>query len=96
MILAAERLGVPVVLLALVLLALWRGAVWTGDHVIMPMVNRQILFIDRLEESVQKIGHAVETSERLREEMVTSLNNLQQTAAEQTRILKGIEVGVKQ
>jgi len=41
-----NRLGLPTALLCVILFMLWRGGVWVADHVAIPIVSKQIEFIN--------------------------------------------------
>ncbi len=41
-----NRLGLPTALLCIILFMLWQGGVWTANNVAMPIVKKQVEFID--------------------------------------------------
>ena len=41
-----NRLGLPTALLCVLLFMLWRGGVWVADNVVVPIVAKQIAYIE--------------------------------------------------
>ena len=50
-----NRLGLPTALLCVLLFMLWRGGVWIADNVFVPIVAKQIAYI----ESASQVGQDV-------------------------------------
>lgn len=74
----AQSLGIPVAILAVLGLAIWRILVWIGSNVIKPAMERHMRFLDKVEttmESVTQTQHAI----------VQHLRHIQPDAAEADR-----------
>ena len=51
-----NRLGLPTALLCVILFMLWQGGVWTADNVAMPIVKKQVEFIDAALKANEKMA----------------------------------------
>lgn len=59
-----KQLGLPTLLLLLGIFGAYQAASWFGREVIVPLSDRQIKFIDQVEDSVQKITAIIEEHQR--------------------------------
>lgn len=71
-IMIAEKLGVSFMILLAVLYALAKSFYWFGDKVVLPITNKHLDFIERLEKGIDKV---VETQGDIRDDLKTVLNN---------------------
>lgn len=90
-----ERLGLPVAILCFLGYGGWVGARWLGTEIIVPMFNRQMEFIDKVETSVDEVAKAAAAANADRNEMVHQLQMLSTTSAEQTAVLEDIKAELK-
>ena len=57
----AKNFGFPALCLVALAAAVWRVLWWVGQNVVLPLVQRQIKFIDDLTTALKNIGSALET-----------------------------------
>ena len=50
-----EKLGLPVVALVSIGYALYNSCRWIGTNILLPIHNRHLVFLDRLEVGIEKI-----------------------------------------
>lgn len=50
-----EKLGLPVVALVSIGYALYNSCRWIGTNILLPIHNRHLVFLDRLETGIEKI-----------------------------------------
>jgi len=55
-----KQLGLPTMLLLVLVYGAWEGATWFGTNILVPLTERQIIFINQVDESVKKITDIVE------------------------------------
>lgn len=55
-----KQLGLPTLLLLVLVYGAWEGATWFGTNILIPLTERQIIFINQVDESVKKITEIVE------------------------------------
>lgn len=74
---AAERLGIPIVVLGIFLYGTWRIITWVGENVIKPTVKSYIALVDETTASTKKnadtleqIGVSMETKAEAMKQMV--------------------------
>lgn len=61
---AIKQLGVPTALLIALGVGGYRASAWVGENVVKPLTDRQIKFIDSVDENVQKISVIVEEHQK--------------------------------
>lgn len=81
---AIRNIGVPTALLCVITYALWCGGEWTGKHVLTPLVDRQVEFMDELSKSS---SDNVETLRSIAE----TLDKIQATEAIQQELLEKMQ-----
>lgn len=59
-----KQLGLPTVLLLIIMYGAWQSAVWFGQTILVPLTERQMTFINQVDESVQKITSIVEEHQK--------------------------------
>lgn len=59
-----KQLGLPTVLLLIIMYGAWQSAVWFGKTILVPLTERQMMFINQVDESVQKITTIVEEHQK--------------------------------
>lgn len=59
-----KQLGLPTVLLLLLMYGAWQAAIWFGQTILVPLTERQMTFINQVDESVQKITTIVEEHQK--------------------------------
>jgi len=69
-----KQLGLPTLLLMLAIFGAYESTIWFGREVVIPLSDRQIKFIDQVEQNVTKITSIVEEHQR---NAVTIANELQ-------------------
>lgn len=55
-----KQLGLPTMLLLILVYGAWESASWFGSNILIPLTERQIIFINQVDESVKKITEIVE------------------------------------
>lgn len=58
-----SRLGVPSALLGVMMYLIYVGGMWVGQNIVKPLADRQIKFIDEVDESVRLIATTVKEHE---------------------------------
>lgn len=76
-----KQLGLPTALLMIMIYGVYQGATWFGAKVLIPLTDRQMEFIDQVDQSVQKITTIIEEHQK---------NN-----GMISRELEGINAGIK-
>lgn len=81
---AMRNIGVPTALLGVITYALWCGGEWTGKHVLTPLVDRQVEFMDELSKS------SSDNNATLRS-IAETLDKIQETETKQQELLEKME-----
>lgn len=81
---AMRNIGVPTALLGVITYALWCGGQWTGQHVLTPLVDQQLEFMEELSASSKE--HVV----TLRS-VAATLEKIQQTETKQEQLLEKMQ-----
>lgn len=55
-----KTLGVPTALLLLLAIAIWRSLQWLAANVVKPMVERHVIFLTKVEESLTLMASSLE------------------------------------
>ena len=79
-----KHLGLPTVLLIAMSYGVYRTGIWTGETIVIPMYNRQMLFIDKVEKSVEAMASAVEEHAASVDELKADLESIDQGVKEGT------------
>jgi hypothetical protein len=59
-----KQLGLPTVLLLIMVYGVYQSAIWFGTTILVPLTERQMAFINQVDESVQKITTIVEEHQK--------------------------------
>ena len=59
-----KQLGLPTVLLLIMVYGVYQSAIWFGTTILVPLTERQLTFINQVDESVQKITTIVEDHQK--------------------------------
>ena len=59
-----KQLGLPTVLLLIMVYGVYQAAMWFGTTILVPLTERQMTFINQVDESVQKITTIVEDHQK--------------------------------
>lgn len=59
-----KQLGLPTVLLLVMVYGVYQAAIWFGTTILVPLTERQMTFINQVDESVQKITTIVEDHQK--------------------------------
>ena len=59
-----KQLGLPTVLLLVMVYGVYQSAIWFGTTILVPLTERQMTFINQVDESVQKITTIVEDHQK--------------------------------
>ena len=54
-----RELGFPAAMLLFVALCMWRGGKWLGGHILLPMKDRHLLFIDAIQKSQESQAQSI-------------------------------------
>jgi hypothetical protein len=73
----AQTFGLPVVLLLLLLLALWRVLRWTGDNVVKPLVAKHLEFMDSAMKAMGTLATNMEAQTRSLAQITGALSTVQ-------------------
>jgi hypothetical protein len=77
-----KQLGLPTLLLLVLVYGAWEGAAWFGTNILIPLTERQIIFINQVDESVKKITEIVEKHQQnngmIAQELDSINNGIQQ------------------
>lgn len=60
-----ERFGVPITFLAFFVFCVYKGGGWLGTSILLPLHQRHMLFIDRLEAGIGEVTKAQSESMRV-------------------------------
>lgn len=71
-----EKFGVSLSFLVFLLWAVYRGFGWLGQNIILPLHQRHMLFIDRLENSIGEVAKAQAESLRILTEVLNYTRTL--------------------
>jgi hypothetical protein len=68
-----ERFGVSLSFLIFLLWVTYKGFGWLGSNILLPLHQRHMLFIDRLENSINEVSKVQSESMRILAEVLTHL-----------------------
>lgn len=93
-----KQLGLPTLLLLVLVYGAWEAASWFGSNILIPLTERQIIFINQVDESVKKITEIVERHQenaglmaRELDAINTGINNMTQETKTNGQRLEAIE-----
>lgn len=72
----AQSFGLPVVMLFVVVWGLSKVAIWLGHRVVVPVMERHVKFIDKLEGSVEKQSDNLDRMATSQEALAEDLRTL--------------------
>ena len=75
-----EKFGVTLSFLVFFLLAAYRGFCWLGQNIILPLHQRHMIFIDRIEGSIGEVAKAQAESLRILSEVLNYTKILKKEA----------------
>lgn len=59
-----KQLGLPTVLLLVLVYGVYQSATWFGANILIPLTERQLVFINQVDESVKRITQIVEEHQK--------------------------------
>lgn len=68
-----QQLGLPTAILCVMIYGLWTGFSWFGNEIAIPMFQRQMRFIDSVEDSVKEIRAASVVTAKLQGEFLKAV-----------------------
>ena len=71
-----ERFGVSLSFLVFLLWAVYKGLSWLGQNILLPLHQRHMVFIDRLESSIGEVAKAQAESLRILTEVLNYTRTL--------------------
>jgi len=71
-----KQLGLPTLLLLVMVYGVYQGAIWFGTNILVPLTERQIVFINQVDESVKKITEIIEEHQQNNGLIARELNSL--------------------
>jgi hypothetical protein len=71
--LVAEKLGLPGFIIILLLFGLWKSIAWAGSNIFMPITERHICFLEKLEKNFDQIDSAIQKIADCQQRMVTKI-----------------------
>lgn len=83
-----KNLGVPTVLLCVLIYGGWRMIQWAGEHIATPIVDRQIKFMDQIEETNRQHAETQKQQADAIGKISDTLESIQQTEQRQEMILE--------
>lgn len=81
---AMRNIGVPTALLGVITYALWCGGQWTGQHVLTPLVDKQVEFMDEISKSSKEHVGTLRS-------IADTLEKIQQTETKQEQLLEKMQ-----
>jgi hypothetical protein len=72
-----ERFGVTLTFLVFLVWCVYRGGTWLGINILLPMHQRHILFIDRLESGISDVTKAQTESMQVLTEILRQTKELE-------------------
>jgi hypothetical protein len=68
-----EKIGLPGFILVLLLIGLWKSFVWASSNILLPLTERHISFLDKLEKNFDQIDTAIQKIAECQQRMVTKI-----------------------
>lgn len=68
-----EKIGLPGFILLLLLVGLWKSFVWASSNILLPLTERHISFLDKLEKNFDQIDTAIQKIAECQQRMVTKI-----------------------
>lgn len=72
-ILVAEKIGLPGFIIILLLFGLWKSLAWAGSNILIPITERHIYFLEKLEKNFNQIDSAIQKIADCQQRMVTKI-----------------------
>ena len=68
-----EKIGLPGFILIILLMGLWKSLAWAGSNILLPLTEKHILFLDKLEKNFDQIDTAIQKIADCQQRMVTKI-----------------------
>jgi hypothetical protein len=68
-----EKIGLPGFILIILLMGLWKSLAWAGSNILLPLTEKHIFFLDKLEKNFDQIDTAIQKIADCQQRMVTKI-----------------------
>lgn len=68
-----DKLGVPSILLMTMILGAWKSCGWLATNILLPLTNRHMFFLEKLERNFEQIDTAISKIAETQQRMSTKI-----------------------
>jgi hypothetical protein len=69
----AEKIGLPGLIIIFLILGLWKAFAWAGSNILLPVTEKHINFLEKLEKNFDQIDSAIQKIADCQQRMVTKI-----------------------